>query len=167
VECAADASQILADVDVVIGACDQPAWLIRRWLAEACRDAGKPLIHPSGLRVGPFYLPGRTACPMCEWAELTVERPHIAEVVENMRRLPRGNSGGLAPWAAITAAVTVMEVFRHLSGLGKPTTYDSVWQMTADYGRWSDGPTALSAPRAARACQHEPLHAGGSSRTWH
>jgi molybdopterin/thiamine biosynthesis adenylyltransferase len=129
----ADVAWMADDVDVVVGACDQPAWLVRQWLAEACRDAGTPLIHPSGLRVGPFFVPGKTACPMCEWAELVARNPHYADVVAHMRRLPRGNSGGVAPWAGITANVTVMEVFRYLSGFGSPTTYDTVWEMGADF----------------------------------
>ncbi|MEU7858694.1 ThiF family adenylyltransferase [Nonomuraea sp. NPDC049141] len=128
-----DLRELVEGVDLVVGAADQPAWLIRRWLAEACRTAKVPLIHPSGLRVGPFYYPGTSACPMCEWAEHAAREPRFPEVVAAMRRLPRGNSGGLAPWASATASITVMEVFRHVAGFGPVVTRDALWEMGADY----------------------------------
>jgi hypothetical protein len=134
----------LDGVDLVVGAADQPIWLVREWLARACRQAGVPLLHPSGLRVGPFYLPGRSACPMCEFAQRCQEQPRFAETVARLRRLPRGTSGGLAPWAGITASVATAEVFRHLAGLGNPMTVDAVWT-------WRNGGTSDVTPLLPQA----------------
>jgi molybdopterin-synthase adenylyltransferase len=128
-----DLASLASWADVVIGAADQPTWLIREWLAEACRSAGVPLIHPSGLRVGPFYVPGKSACSMCEWAERVEFDPRYPDVVARARRMPRGTSGGLAPWASITASVAVMEVFKYLTGVGPPTTLNAVWTLAESY----------------------------------
>lgn len=129
---AADVVPVAEGVDLVVGSADQPTWLIRQWLAEACRLTGRPLLHPSGLRVGPFYLPGRSACPMCEWAALTLAKPDFPATVERMRRLPRGNSGGLAPVAALTASVATAEVFRFLADAGTPLTVNGIWEWKPD-----------------------------------
>ncbi|WP_346106823.1 ThiF family adenylyltransferase [Nonomuraea maheshkhaliensis] len=125
-------AELVADADLIVGAADQPVWLIRQWLAEACRTAGRPLLHPSGLRVGPFYLPGQSACPMCEWAEQAEARPGFPSVVERLRRLPRGTSGSLAPWASVTASVATMEVLRYLGRLGPPITVNALWEWRPD-----------------------------------
>ncbi|MBF8184771.1 ThiF family adenylyltransferase [Nonomuraea sp. K274] len=129
---ARDMVPIAGDVDMVVASADQPTWLIRQWLAEACRQTGRPLLHPSGLRVGPFYVPGRSACPMCEWAALALSTPAFPETVARMRRLPRGNSGGLATVASLTASVATGEVLRHLAGAGQPLTINGIWEWKPD-----------------------------------
>jgi molybdopterin-synthase adenylyltransferase len=152
VESPDDLADLAGSVDLVVGAADQPRWLIREWLAQACRHAGVPLIHPSGLRVGPFYIPGKTACPMCEWAQLAEQDPRYPDIIDRSRRLPRGNSGGLAPWASMTASVTVMEIFRYLTGLDQLVTKDAVWRMTGDYVGQVD---PLPPHPACRVCHGE------------
>lgn len=123
----------LDGVDLVIATADQPPWLVREWVASACHDAKVPLLHPSGCRVGPFHLPG-TACPMCDWAALVEKNPLQPELVALQRRLPASDSGALSYLGTLTAGMTAMEAFRHLTGELRPLTVDGIWEMDPGTG---------------------------------
>jgi len=127
-----DLAAHLQDIDLVIGCADQPLWLIRQWVTDACMEAGVPLIMAGGGKVGPLTIPGETACPMCVWTQLVEERPGFAESVETQRQLPRGHSGGLSTVAAMVAGVMVLEAVRFLSGYSKPTTQNALWELGPD-----------------------------------
>lgn len=123
-------AELLDGVDLLIGCADKPAWLIREWVARAGLMTGVPNVNISGGRVGPFYVPGRTSCQMCDWAALVDRNPKLPQLVELNRRLPRGNSGSLTALAMGAAAPAVFDIFRFLSGYAPPRSFDAVLEIS-------------------------------------
>ena len=66
---------------------------------------------------------------MCDWAAQTERNPRLPLMVEQTRRLPRGNSGSLSPLAAMACASAAMDVFRFLSGYAPPATLNAAVQI--------------------------------------
>jgi bacteriocin biosynthesis cyclodehydratase domain-containing protein len=120
----------IIDHDLVIATADEPAWLVRAWVAEACHRARVPLLHPTGLQVGPFYLPCQSSCPMCDWAHMVDRNPRQAELLPLQRQLPKGDPGAVSFVGTVTAGMVMMEVFRYLTG-ERPRTVGGVWDMDA------------------------------------
>lgn len=118
----------VAGWDLVIATADQPAWRVREWVASACALAEVPLLHPSGLRVGPFYLPGVSSCPMCEWAHLVDRDPGRSALLAAQADVPAADPGALSHIGTITAGVVAGEVLRFLTGQ-RPLTVDGLWTM--------------------------------------
>lgn len=125
-------AELLDGLDLLVLAGDQPTWLIRHWAACAAIATGVPVVPASGVRVGPFFVPGETACPMCEWAHLVERVPRARESVAAAQALPRRSTGALSPFAAVKAGVIALEVFNHLSGHSRPLTRSAVWEMRPD-----------------------------------
>jgi hypothetical protein len=136
---------LLGDVDLLVCCADKPTWLLRRWVAEAALATGTPALCASGLRIGPFYLPNRSSCPMCEWATLIEREPKLPAMLSAQSRLPAGNSGSLAPLGAMTASILGWDALRYLSGYAEPRSVNGVWQMDADVSS-----TVLPIPRHPR-----------------
>jgi bacteriocin biosynthesis cyclodehydratase domain-containing protein len=65
----ADAAAVVDGADAVLLAADEPPYALARWFNSACLAAGVPFIAggqlPPLLKVGPLYVPGRTACFTC------------------------------------------------------------------------------------------------------
>jgi bacteriocin biosynthesis cyclodehydratase domain-containing protein len=122
----------VAGQDLVIATADSPPWEVRQWVADACVQAGVPLLHPSGLHVGPLYVPGRSACPMCEWAYQVDRNPDQAEILLAQRRISPGDPGAVSHVGTITAGVVALEAFRFLTDTAEPATIDGVWEMDAE-----------------------------------
>jgi molybdopterin-synthase adenylyltransferase len=119
----------IQDVDLVIGVADQPLWLIRQWVADACQYAAVPVVQASGLRVGPFYIPGQGSCSMCDWMYLVDQSPRLPAIVESQRNLPKGTTGAVSTIGTITAGVLSLDIFRYLSGYAAPHTLNAIWEM--------------------------------------
>ena len=129
ISCPEDLAPHVGDVDLVVGVADQPVWLIREWVARAGLMVGVATVQASGLRVGPFYLPGRSSCAMCDWMQMVDHHPRLPAIIEAQRHLPKGTTGSISPLGTITAGVLSLEIFRHLSGYGSPKTLNAVWEM--------------------------------------
>jgi bacteriocin biosynthesis cyclodehydratase domain-containing protein len=130
-----DAASLVPEVagsDLVIATADKPPWLVRAWVAEACHQSAVPLLHPTGFRVGPFYLPGASSCPMCDWAHLVDRHPRQAEILAAQHQVPSCDPGALSFVGTITAGVVAMEAFRLLSGTSSPRTANAIWEMEPD-----------------------------------
>lgn len=128
-----DLTEHLEGVDLLIGTIDQPPWLVRLWVTESCAKKGVPNIQASGMRVGPFCIPGQTSCCGCDWTRLISERPERKEVVLAQPLLPRGTTGGLSPFGSIAAGVVSMDALRFLGGFAKPFTENATWEMDASF----------------------------------
>jgi hypothetical protein len=129
ISCPEDLVPHVGDVDLVVGVADQPIWLIREWVARAGLMTGVATVQASGLRVGPFYLPGKSSCAMCYWMHLVDQHPRLPAITEAQRYLPRGTTGSISAPGTITAGVLSMDIFRYLSGYGSPYTLNAIWEM--------------------------------------
>ncbi|MGW0481549.1 TOMM precursor leader peptide-binding protein [Nonomuraea sp. NPDC003214] len=109
------------DADLVVNTVDTPQPHIRRWVNEACVEAGVPFVtggfnQHTGL-AGPLVVPGETGCLTCQERALAA-RYGAAE-------LPVSDNEGRAapsfgPLCAIVAGMLASEVIRHLTGTGPP-----------------------------------------------
>jgi bacteriocin biosynthesis cyclodehydratase domain-containing protein len=134
IDAAEPLAALIAGTDLLVGCADQPPWLIRQWSAEAARTTGVPLLSTSGLRIGPFYLPGHTSCPMCDWAALAERNPRLPVMAEAQRRLPRGTSGSLSPLAMMAAGPAALDIFRYLSGYAAPASRNAIVEISLESG---------------------------------
>lgn len=117
----------IEDLDLVIGLADQPIWLVKQWITEACQRAKVPVIQAGSGQVGPFYIPGESSCIMCRWAQILERDPMFPEAMAVLRKLPRRITGSISPWAGMVASVLSMEVFRYLADYSQPVTINAIW----------------------------------------
>lgn len=74
-------------------------------------------VHPTGVRVGPFVDPGRTACLRCLDAHLGDRDPRRATVLRQLEDLPHTRAVDPDPHLVqIGAAWAVRDIVRHLDG---------------------------------------------------
>ncbi|PGR73105.1 hypothetical protein COC43_23135 [Bacillus thuringiensis] len=118
----------LNQVDLVLSCADQPYWYIREYVTEACIKGNVPHLIHNGGKVGPFAIPGKTACPMCELNRLLDARPELRKQIEIQSTLPKGHSGGLSAAASMVAGAMAFEVFRYLTDYKKPETINHIWE---------------------------------------
>jgi bacteriocin biosynthesis cyclodehydratase domain-containing protein len=100
-----DVACLLDGVDVVVLVADHPPHELACWVNEACMAAGVPFVtagqHLPIVRVGPTYVPGRTACFACHARQLRQESPLYDAYVAHARDVARpdatlGCTSGLA-----------------------------------------------------------------------
>lgn len=114
----------VAGTDVLVLTADQPPYELGRWVNAACVDAGVPFITagqlPPLVRVGPLYIPGRTACFACHETALRAESPAYDAYVEHVRSTP-SRVATLGPTSAIAGSTLALEVMHYVIG-AQPTT---------------------------------------------
>jgi bacteriocin biosynthesis cyclodehydratase domain-containing protein len=121
VEGAGDLAPLLAGVDAVVQTADWPPYRILRWVAEACNRARLPYViggqRPPVLKVGPTFVPGRSACFTCQETALERDFPLFREL--SRRRDERSiRSTTLGPASGIAGTLIAAEVMHLL--LGRP-----------------------------------------------
>jgi molybdopterin-synthase adenylyltransferase len=113
-------------------AADWPPYALGRWVDEACRDAGVPYVMaaqvPPVLKVGPTYVPGRTACFACQERQTAEAFPLYAELAEHRRRDP-APATTLGPASAIVGSMIAMEVMHLCLGWTPLATEGRAWML--------------------------------------
>ncbi|MDX3106550.1 HesA/MoeB/ThiF family protein [Nonomuraea angiospora] len=120
---------VFTDADLVVNTVDTPQPHIRRWVNQACVQAGTPFVTGGfnqhvGL-VGPLVVPGRTGCLACQERALAGRYGSaVLPVADNAgRTIP-----SFGPLCAIVSGMLASEVIRHLTGTGAPAIEGrSVW----------------------------------------
>ncbi|MFC7496944.1 MULTISPECIES: hypothetical protein [unclassified Nocardioides] len=115
-----------SDVVLVLAAGEPP----RDLLDDHLREGRAHLVVGAGAtghRVGPFVVPGATACQRCVDAHLGEGDPRRAVVVEQLGGVPA--TPGDAALAALAVAWAVRDVQAYVAG-SRPTT----WSATVDLG---------------------------------
>jgi len=124
-ESEADIAEFIAGSDVVVDAADWPAHDIERWCNAACFAAGIPYItmshFPPVARVGPFYVPGKTGCYVCQEIAYRREYPLFDAIAEQRRAKP-SPAATLGPACGMIGGQVGMEVLHLLTGLSRPST---------------------------------------------
>ncbi|MET9340566.1 TOMM precursor leader peptide-binding protein [Nonomuraea sp. NPDC003804] len=110
-----------AGEDFVVNTVDTPQPHIRRWVNQACVQAGVPFVTGGfnqhvGL-VGPLVVPGRTGCLTCR--ERRLAEPY------GTAELPTADNAGrtvpaFGPLCAAVSGLLAAEIVRHLTGTGAP-----------------------------------------------
>jgi len=121
---AAGVSTVHADLAIVVAA-GEPS----RTLVDDHLRAGRPHLvvgaGPRGYRVGPFVVPGSTACLRCVDAHLAVRDPRRGVVVEQLAGRTAAPDDTVLEQLAVTWAVR--DALRYLAG-ERPST----WSATVD-----------------------------------
>jgi molybdopterin-synthase adenylyltransferase len=112
---------LLDGVDVLVQTADWPPYTILRWVADACQRAGVPYViggqRPPVLKVGPTFVPGRSACFKCQETALERAYPLYRELSE-LRDAAPTRATTLGPASGIVGTVIGTEVMHLL--LGRP-----------------------------------------------
>jgi bacteriocin biosynthesis cyclodehydratase domain-containing protein len=119
-----EVADFIAGADVVVDTADWPAFEFERWCNAACFEAGIPFITMShfswAARVGPFFVPGRTACYSCQ--EIAYRRlyPLLDSAVASP--IEGAEAATLGPACGLIGNHVGMEVMHLLTGLSDPAS---------------------------------------------
>jgi molybdopterin-synthase adenylyltransferase len=121
IEGAGDLLPLLDGVDVVVQTADWPPYALLRWIADACGRARVPYViggqRPPVLKVGPTFVPGRSACFRCQETALERAYPLYRELSE-LRDSRTTRATTLGPASGIVGTLIGAEVMHLL--LGRP-----------------------------------------------
>lgn len=123
-ESEAELADFVAGVDVVVDTADWPAFEFERWCNAACFAADIPFITMSHFswvaRVGPFFVPGRTGCYVCQEIAYRREYPLFDQATANP--IDGAEAATLGPACGLIGHHVGMEVMHLLTGLAEPAT---------------------------------------------
>jgi molybdopterin-synthase adenylyltransferase len=131
-----DAVGALRGADVVIQTADSPPYELERWVNRACVQLGTPHIsaaqQPPLLRIGPFVIPGHTACYACQEEAARREYPLYDALVAERRRRP-SVAATLGVASGVIGTMLATEALHHLIGLMPPTAGAA---LMVDFSTW-------------------------------
>ncbi|HEX2415314.1 MAG TPA: TOMM precursor leader peptide-binding protein [Thermoleophilaceae bacterium] len=121
----ADVRAIASGADFVVCTADWPVHAIARWVNQACLELRIPHISagqfPPRVRIGPTFVPGRTACLECEELAIRREFPLYDELVEHRRKAAPVAATLGAP-SGLIGSLLAMEVIHWITGISEPAT---------------------------------------------
>jgi bacteriocin biosynthesis cyclodehydratase domain-containing protein len=124
-ESQAEVADFVAGADVVVDTADWPAFEFERWCNAACFEAGIPYISMSHFsrvaRVGPFYVPGRTGCYVCQEIAYRREYP-LFDVAMKEVHIDGAEAATMGAACGMIGGQVGMEVTHLLTELAAPAT---------------------------------------------
>jgi molybdopterin-synthase adenylyltransferase len=115
----ADLETLLDGADALVQTADWPPYELNRWVNAVCLRARVPFITagqvPPLLRIGPFYVPGRTACFACHERRLRSESPLYDELVAHRRAHAADPAVTLGPSSGLIGTLVAGEVLNLLA----------------------------------------------------
>jgi molybdopterin/thiamine biosynthesis adenylyltransferase len=121
----ADVRSVAAGADFVVCTADWPVHDIGRWVNRACLELRIPHTSagqfPPRVRIGPTFVPGRTACLECQERAIRREFPLYDELVE-YRRTAAPVAATLGAPSGLIGSLLAMEVIHWLTGISEPAT---------------------------------------------
>jgi|SRR5215217_4889461 len=121
----ADVRAVAAGADFVVCTADWPVHDIGRWVNRACLELGIPHTSagqfPPRVRIGPTFVPGRTACLECQERAIRSDFPLYDELVEHRRRAAPVAATLGAP-SGLIGSLLAMEVIHWITGICEPAT---------------------------------------------
>ncbi|HEX6745582.1 MAG TPA: TOMM precursor leader peptide-binding protein [Solirubrobacteraceae bacterium] len=115
-------AQALAGCDALVLVADWPPYELMRWANGVCVALRMPLLtagqQPPLLKIGPTYVPGRSACHACHETQVRRVFPLYDQLAEHRRRhVPEAIT--LGPASAVIGALLALEVM-HLVASEEP-----------------------------------------------
>jgi bacteriocin biosynthesis cyclodehydratase domain-containing protein len=121
----ADARSVAAGADFVVCTADWPVHEIGRWVNHACLELGIPHTSagqfPPRVRIGPTFVPGRTACLECQERAIRRDFPLYDELVEHRKSVAPVAATLGAP-SGLIGSLLAMEVIHWITGISEPAT---------------------------------------------
>jgi bacteriocin biosynthesis cyclodehydratase domain-containing protein len=143
VEGPGDLDDVVAGADALLLLADWPPYDLARWVNEVCVAQGVPFLtagqQPPLLKVGPTYVPGRSACFACHEHQLHRDFPLYAELAEQRRRdAPAATT--LGPASGIIGTLLGLEVMHLVTRPHPPATAGRALlvDMATLQTRWED-----------------------------
>ena len=120
-----DVRAVAAGADFVVCTADWPVHEIGRWVNRACFELRVPHTSagqfPPRVRIGPTFVPGRTACLECQEIAVRKSFPLYDELVAHRREhVPVAATLG-AP-SGLIGSLLAMEVIHSITGISEPAT---------------------------------------------
>jgi bacteriocin biosynthesis cyclodehydratase domain-containing protein len=147
-----DIIDLIRDSDLVAFCADLPP-SIHRWMNKAALETGVPFItggyRGTSAEIGPFVIPFQTACLGCFTAGQEVGDDEIPELawINEAFWLRHPNIHFLT---ALAANLVCSEIFKHLTQLGEPATYNHLY--TLDIEQFTLTPTLWERAATCPAC---------------
>ncbi|MGM7684701.1 HesA/MoeB/ThiF family protein [Cytobacillus sp. Hm23] len=116
----------LDNVDLVVNCADEPAFLINQWVTDACVKKEIPLITGTGGRVGPFFIPGKTACRVCILSSQIDKNPEFINSIKRQQELPPSHPGVVATNLGMIASLLSNEIFNYFTKLSSVNTFNQL-----------------------------------------
>jgi bacteriocin biosynthesis cyclodehydratase domain-containing protein len=120
-----DVRSVCAGAQFVVCTADWPVHEIGRWVNRACLELGLPHTSagqfPPRVRIGPTFVPGRTACLGCQERAIRSEFPLYDELVEH-RRSNAPVAATLGAPSGLIGSMLAMEVIHWITGISEPAT---------------------------------------------
>ena len=165
----ADVRAVATDADFVVCTADWPVHDIGRWVNEACLELRIPHTSagqfPPRVRIGPTFVPGRTACLECQERAIRRGFPLYDELVEH-RRNAAPVAATLGAPSGLIGSLLAMEVIHWITGISEPATlgrglvfdlrdFSSHWESIEPDPDWSSAAAGRARmvacqPRASR-----------------
>lgn len=147
-----DIVDLIADTDLVVFCADLPS-SITGWMNQAALETGTPLItggyRGAAAEVGPFVLPYQTGCLNCYYVGHDSRDDEIPELawINKAYWLRHPNIHFVT---ALAANLACSEIFKHLTGLARPATYNQLY--TLDLEQFALTPTTWGRAEGCPAC---------------
>jgi bacteriocin biosynthesis cyclodehydratase domain-containing protein len=116
--------EVIRGYDLIVDGIDWPSHDVDRWVNAACFSLAIPYLalshFPPYGRVGPLYVPGKTACLGCQEIKYRREYPLFDAVVEELRG--KGSPTSIVgPVCIYLAGLAAMQIKAFLDGDAPPT----------------------------------------------
>lgn len=125
VQSVADVRSVAEGADFVVCTADWPVHDIGRWVNRACLELGVPHSSagqfPPRVRIGPTFVPGRTACLECQERAIRRDFPLYDELVEH-RKSAVPVAATLGAPSGLIGSLLAMEVIHWITGIAEPAT---------------------------------------------
>jgi bacteriocin biosynthesis cyclodehydratase domain-containing protein len=120
-----DVRSMCTGADFVVCTADWPVHEIGRWVNRACLELGLPHTSagqfPPRVRIGPTFVPGRTACLECQERAIRRNFPLYDELVEH-RKASAPVAATLGAPSGLIGSLLAMEVIHWITGISEPAT---------------------------------------------
>jgi bacteriocin biosynthesis cyclodehydratase domain-containing protein len=154
VDGAETARRVAHGADALVLAADAPAYVLARWINEACIAERVPFIAagqlPPIVKIGPLYWPGRTACFACHETALRRESADYDAYVRHLQTEP-ARGATLGPASGLVGATVAMELIHSLIGVS-PASMGAA--LLVDLRTWDVRREVIARDSACAACKH-------------
>jgi len=120
-----DVRCVAAGADFVVSTADWPVHDIGRWVNRACLELRVPHTSagqfPPRVRIGPTFVPGRTACLECQERAIRRDFPLYDELVDH-RKSAAPVAATLGAPSGLIGSLLAMEVIHWITGISTPAT---------------------------------------------
>jgi|GEM_PF-7036839 len=121
--------RIIKNCDIVIHCCDSPKFIIHEIINNACLSLRKPSLVATPGKLGPFVLPGISACYECLELHMLKKFPGYNEIKDIIKKEEDTRFPGLAIIVSITGVLAAKEVLSYILGF-KPETINGILRIS-------------------------------------